>query len=48
VKLQNSKDESSLLGWRPVLPESNTWEAWEEFLARTEPWISQGPLGVSV
>jgi hypothetical protein len=31
-----------------VLPNSNTWEAWSEFLARTEPWISLVPLGVSV
>jgi hypothetical protein len=31
-----------------VLPNSNTWDAWEEFLSRTESWITQVPLRVSV
>jgi len=31
-----------------VLPNSNTWEAWEEFLSRTECWISRAPLEVRV
>jgi hypothetical protein len=31
-----------------VLPDSNTWAAFEEFLARTTPWISGYPLRVRV
>ena len=29
-----------------VLPDSNTWAACEEFLARTEPWLTYQPLQV--
>lgn len=31
-----------------VLPDSNTWAACEEFLARTNPWITGYPLTVNV